>query len=209
MCPQVACLRRSIFTLVAFVWLNSAVSFHVSSQITWAWHKSAVAEIVKVGSALARQTGDEESTTVQRLFQQLSLSLMRGNAALLNNCNPQGGHDDVAWWITDSTCTCDLWCKYLQTFALYYNLTQWGWMELDSSYRLKVDVMTPLLDRVVRCLGCGWWCCLIQTSKCCCGNTLPMVFGFWSNLKQLHISCHIIWEIGVEFSDPSWRRQRR
>ena len=91
----------------------------MSSQITWAWHKSAVAEIVKVGSALARQTGDEESTTVQRLFQQLSLSLMRGNAALLNNRNPQGGHDDVAWWITDSTCTCDLWCKYLQTFALF------------------------------------------------------------------------------------------
>ena len=53
------------------------------------------------------------------LFQQLSLSLMRGNAALLNNRNPQGGHDDVAWWITDSTCTCDLWCKYLQTFALF------------------------------------------------------------------------------------------
>ena len=64
-----------------------------------AWHKSAVAEIVKLGSALARQTGDEESTTVQRLFQQLSLSLMRGNAALLNNRNPQepGGQADVAW----------------------------------------------------------------------------------------------------------------
>ena len=41
-----------------------------------AWHKTAVAEIVKLGSALARQTGDEESTTVQRLFQQLSLSLI-------------------------------------------------------------------------------------------------------------------------------------
>ena len=42
-----------------------------------AWHETAVAQIVKLGSALARQTGDEESTTVQRLFQQLSLSLMR------------------------------------------------------------------------------------------------------------------------------------
>ena len=63
-----------------------------------AWHKSAVAEIVKLGSALARQTGEEESTTVQRLFQQLSLSLMRGNAALLNNRNPVGGDPyDVTW----------------------------------------------------------------------------------------------------------------
>ena len=24
-----------------------------------------------------------------------------------------------------------------------YNLTQWGWIELDYSYRLIVDVMTP------------------------------------------------------------------
>ena len=63
-----------------------------------AWHKTAVAEIVKLGSALARQTGDEESTTVQRLFQQLSLSLMRGNAALLNNRNPVGGDPyDITW----------------------------------------------------------------------------------------------------------------
>ena len=61
-------------------------------------HKSAVAEAVKLGSALARQTGDEESATVQRLFQQLSLSLMRGNAALLNNRNPVGGDPyDVTW----------------------------------------------------------------------------------------------------------------
>ena len=66
-----------------------------------AWHKCAVAEIVKLGGALARQNGDEEGITVQRLFQQLSLSLMRGNAALLNNRNPHevavGGDNDVVW----------------------------------------------------------------------------------------------------------------
>ena len=29
--------------------------------------------------------------------------------------------------------------------VFHYNLTQWGWIELDCSYRLIVDVMTPLL----------------------------------------------------------------
>ena len=46
---------------------------------------------------VARQTGDEESTTVQRLFQQLYLSL-RGNEALLNNSNLVGVDPyDVTW----------------------------------------------------------------------------------------------------------------
>ena len=49
---------------------------------------SKLAEVAKLGSALARQNGDEESTTIQRLFQQLSVALMRGNAALLNNRTP-------------------------------------------------------------------------------------------------------------------------
>ena len=66
-----------------------------------AWHPTAVAEVAKLGSALARQNGDEEGTTIQRLFQQLSVALMRGNAALLNNRRPPDpqaqGRDDIVW----------------------------------------------------------------------------------------------------------------
>ena len=66
-----------------------------------AWHPTAVTEVAKLGSALARQNGDEESTTIQRLFQQLSVALMRGNAALLNNRRPTELHaqdrDDIVW----------------------------------------------------------------------------------------------------------------
>ena len=47
-----------------------------------------IVQVTKLGSALARQNGDEEGVTVQRLFQQLSVALMRGNAALLNNRCP-------------------------------------------------------------------------------------------------------------------------
>lgn len=60
-----------------------------------AWHKSAIVEVKKLGSALARHTGEEESTTIRHLFQQLSIALMKGNAALLNNRNPgSGGEGD-------------------------------------------------------------------------------------------------------------------
>ena len=52
------------------------------------WHKSAIAQVSKFRSALARQNGEDEGVTITRLFQQLSAALMRGNAALLNNRCP-------------------------------------------------------------------------------------------------------------------------
>ena len=66
-----------------------------------AWHKSAISEVKKLGSSLARHTGEEESTTTKHLFQQLSLALMKGNAALLNNRNPSGASaaDEAMGWM--------------------------------------------------------------------------------------------------------------
>ena len=37
MSPQMACIRRCIFTLLAFVWLLSTVRFHMSPQIACLW----------------------------------------------------------------------------------------------------------------------------------------------------------------------------
>ena len=57
-------------------------------------------QVKNLGSSLARQNGDEEAVVVQQLFQQLSVSLMRGNAALFNNrCPPDSDNrdDDVRW----------------------------------------------------------------------------------------------------------------
>ena len=42
-------------------------------------------------SALARHTGEDEQSTVQHLFQRLSVALMKGNAALFNNRVPDSG----------------------------------------------------------------------------------------------------------------------
>ena len=65
-----------------------------------AWHKSAIGEIKKLGCAVARHTGEEESTTIRHLFQQLSIALAKGNAALFNNRNPSDsskGGEGFGW----------------------------------------------------------------------------------------------------------------
>ena len=65
-----------------------------------AWHKSAICEVKKLGSALARHTGEEETTTIRHLFQQLSIALAKGNAALFNNRNPcdsREGDEGLGW----------------------------------------------------------------------------------------------------------------
>ena len=58
-----------------------------------AWHPLAVSEVRKLAGAKARHTGEEESVEVPRLFQKLSVALMRGNAALFNNRAPSMGDD--------------------------------------------------------------------------------------------------------------------
>ena len=72
----------------------------LAAECLGAWHPSAVVQIKKLGSMLARHTGEEESSTTQKLFQRLSISLMRGNAALFNNRSPpdqvQLG-DELTW----------------------------------------------------------------------------------------------------------------
>ena len=52
------------------------------------WHESTVSQVKKVGSALARQTGQEESVAIQHLAQRLSVLLAKGNAAPLLNRIP-------------------------------------------------------------------------------------------------------------------------
>ena len=67
----------------------------IAAECLGAWHPTAVEQIEKLGSALARQTGEDETTTIQQLFQKLSVSLMRGNAALFNNRSPSNAGGDI------------------------------------------------------------------------------------------------------------------
>jgi len=58
------------------------------------WHEAAVAE-VKLGSALARHTGQLEGEAVSHLFQKLSILLVKGNAAMVNNRVPDQLHPSL------------------------------------------------------------------------------------------------------------------
>jgi len=52
------------------------------------WEESAVAQLKKLGSALARHTGEEESEKIRHLYERLAILLVKGNAALFLNRLP-------------------------------------------------------------------------------------------------------------------------
>ena len=52
------------------------------------WHKVAEGELRKLGSALARQTGQEEGVAISHIFQKLSVLLIKGNSAMISNREP-------------------------------------------------------------------------------------------------------------------------
>ena len=57
----------------------------VAFETPGGFHRVAIEQVKKIGAALARHQGTDE-----QLFQRLSLTLMRGNAALLLGRKPEG-----------------------------------------------------------------------------------------------------------------------
>ena len=60
----------------------------LAAEALGGWHFVAVGEVKKFGAPLAKQTGEEEGVVSSQLFQQLSLSLMKGNSAIFSNRIP-------------------------------------------------------------------------------------------------------------------------
>ena len=52
------------------------------------FHKVALEQLKRIGAAVARHQGIEELLATKQLFQWLSVTLMRGNAALLMSKRP-------------------------------------------------------------------------------------------------------------------------
>ena len=52
------------------------------------WHEAAIREVKKLGGALARHRGAEESTCIRHLFQRFSVILIKGNSTLVVNRVP-------------------------------------------------------------------------------------------------------------------------
>ena len=59
------------------------------------WHEQTIAQVKKLASAQARQTGEDRSDTIRHLYQKLSVLLIRGNAALLLNRQPSPPSPDI------------------------------------------------------------------------------------------------------------------
>ena len=84
-----------------WICINPVLHFEETSLSMFSEKKSAIGKIKKLGCAVAWHTGKEESTTIRHLFQQLSIALAKGNAALFNNRNPSDsseGDEGFGWW---------------------------------------------------------------------------------------------------------------
>ena len=59
------------------------------------WEEQADVQIKRLGAALARQTGQEESDKIRHVFQSLAVRLAKGNAALFLNRTPSFPNPEV------------------------------------------------------------------------------------------------------------------
>ena len=59
------------------------------------WEEQADVQIKRLGAALARQTGQDESDKIRHVFQSLAVRLAKGNAALFLNRTPSFPNPEV------------------------------------------------------------------------------------------------------------------
>ena len=57
-------------------------------ETLWGWHDQTVAQVKRLGSALARQTGQDEPEAIRHLAQRLAVLLAKGNAPIPRNRRP-------------------------------------------------------------------------------------------------------------------------
>ena len=61
----------------------------IAMETLGGFHKVAVEQVKRIGVAVARNQGSDEQLATRQLFQWLSLTLMRGNAALIVGRRPE------------------------------------------------------------------------------------------------------------------------
>ena len=59
------------------------------------WEEQADVQIKRLGAALARQTGQDESDKIRHVFQSLAVRLAKGNAALFLNRTPSFPNPEI------------------------------------------------------------------------------------------------------------------
>ena len=68
--------------------ISIMVFIHMVVETFGGWEESAVVQLKKLGAALARHTGEEESEKIRHLYERLAILLVKGNAALFLNRLP-------------------------------------------------------------------------------------------------------------------------
>ena len=76
-------------------WRQGIVFTPLAVETLGGWHKVAEEELKKLGSALARQTGQQESVAISHIFQRLSVLLVKGNSAMISNREPGLVHSSI------------------------------------------------------------------------------------------------------------------
>ena len=66
----------------------NSIQFPMPVEMLEGWLEQTVQQVKKMGFALARHTGQEESVAIRHLAQRLSVLLAKGNAALILNRVP-------------------------------------------------------------------------------------------------------------------------
>ena len=78
------------------MWLHLLAKFGTNASGAMLWmHKVTIQQLKQLGSALGRQTGQDESVAVGHLFQRFSLHLMKGNASMLVTRRPDNDFLDA------------------------------------------------------------------------------------------------------------------
>ena len=67
----------------------------VVCESTGGWHREAVSILKRIGSALARATGGDESEVIRHMFGRLSVLLQKDNSMLLLNRRPSVNEPEV------------------------------------------------------------------------------------------------------------------
>ena len=85
-----------IFGEYQFYEIQQGIAFFpLVAESLGGWHQSAEREVRKLGSALARHTGQLEGEAISHLWGRLGILLQRGNAAILGNRVPNFPHPEV------------------------------------------------------------------------------------------------------------------
>ena len=68
---------------------HGLVFLPIALETLGGFHQVAVEQVKRIGAAIARNQGSDEKVATRQLFQRLSITLMRGNAALILGRRPE------------------------------------------------------------------------------------------------------------------------